>query len=179
MLRLLAFFVLATPALAQGTGDVFADAASNAKTHVASGFVCPAKIGIFERDAVGARDPSAGWDFCSYSALDGVYGTITLAPLGEAYEPKTALALDFKEQEATGGRKIAETPVKLGGASVYTRLYQTTSLADVHYRVLFAAATAGPWAVQVTMEYASPRDDRIEREFLDAVYAQAFKTLAR
>lgn len=178
MLRSLAFFVLATPALAQGTGDVFTDAANNAKRHVASGFLCPSKIGIFERDAAGERDPSVGADFCAYSALDGVYGTITLMPLTGSYEPKAALAPDFQEQEGTGGKTIAEAPMKLGGRSVYTRIYETSKLEDIHYRVLFAASAAGPWAVQVTIEYASPRDDRIEREFLDAAYAQAFQTLA-
>lgn len=170
--------LMTAPALAQDTGDVFADAANNAKTHVASGFVCPAKIGIFVRDAVGERDPSAGADFCAYSALDGVYGTIVLAPLSGPYEPRNALASDFEEQEGTGGKKIAEMPVKLGGALVYTRTYQTSSLESIRYRALFAAAAAGPWAVQVTMEYASPRDDKIEKSFLDTVYAQAFKKLA-
>jgi hypothetical protein len=165
-------------ALAQDAGDVFADAANNAKRHVASGFVCPSKIGIFVRDAVGERDPSAGADFCAYSALDGVYGTITLIPLSGPYEPKGALAPDFEEQEGTGGKKIAEAPLKLGGAQVYTRTYQTSSLENIRYRVLFSATAIGPWAVQTTVEYASPRDDKIEKEFLDTVYAQASKTLA-
>jgi len=166
-------------ALAQDTGDVFADAPGNAKTHVASGFVCPAKIGIFVRDAVGERDPSAGADFCIYSALDGVYGTITLAPLTGTYDPKNALAPDFEEQEGTGGKMIAEGPLKLGGAKVYARSYQTSNLESIRYRALFAASAAGPWAVQVTMEYASPRDDGIELDFLNTVYAQAFEKLAR
>lgn len=166
-------------ALAQAAGDIFADAPGNAKRHVASGFVCPSRIGIFMRDAVGERDPSTGTDFCAYSALDGVYGTITLAPLSGPYDPKAALAGDFEEQEGTGGRKIAEGPLKLGTASVYARSYQTSSLESIHYRVQFAAADAGGWGVRVTMEYASPRDDRMEREFLETVYAAAFKTLGR
>ncbi len=166
-------------ALAQTAGDVFADAPGDAKRHVASGFVCPEKIGIFVRDAVGERDPSAGVDFCAYSALDGVYGTITLAPLSGPYDPKAALASDFDEQEGTGGRKIAEGPLKLAGTDVYARSYKTSSLESIHYRVQFAAADARGWGVQVTMEYASPRDDRIEREFLETVYAAAFKTLGR
>ncbi|MBV9989969.1 MAG: hypothetical protein JOZ72_01635 [Alphaproteobacteria bacterium] len=172
---------MAFPAFApaQTTGDVFADAPGNAKRHVASGFVCPSRIGIFVRDAVGERDPSAGADFCAYSALDGVYGTITLAPLSGTDDPKAALASDFEEQEGTGGRKIAEDPIKIAGASVYARTYQTSSLASIHYRVQFAAGGAGAWSVQATMEYASPRDDRIEREFLETVYAAAFRTLGR
>jgi hypothetical protein len=168
------------PALAhaQDADDVFTDAANGAKVHVASRFVCPAKIGMFERDAVGERDPEESADFCAYSALDGVYGTITLAPLKGPYDPKTALTPDFVEQEGTGGKTIAEAPMKLGDASVYTRTYQTTSLEDIHYRVLFAASAVGPFAVQVTMEFASPRDDAVEREFLNTVYASALKTIA-
>lgn len=166
-------------AAAQTTGDVFADAPRNAKRHIASGFVCPEQIGIFMRDAVGERDPSAGADFCAYSALDGVYGTITLAPLSGPYDPKTALASDFEEQEGTGGKQIAEGTMKIAGASVYARSYQTSSLESIHYRVQFVAADARGWSVQVTMEYASPRDDRIERDFLETVYAEAFKTLGR
>lgn len=163
---------------AQDAGDVFADAANNTKIHVASGFACPGKIGMFERDAAGERDPQAGADFCAYSALDGVYGTITLLPLKGPYDPKTALVEDFIEQEGTGGKVIAEAPIKLNGISIYTRKYETTSLEDTHYRVLFAASAVGQWAVEVTMEYASPRDDAVEQEFLNKVYAEAFKKLA-
>ena len=174
----IALALSAAPAFAQDQADVFADAAGGAKVHAASGFVCPAQIGHFFRDAVGERDPSTGTDFCAYSALDGVYGTITLVPLKGPYDPKSALAPEFVEQEATGGKMIGEGPAKLGGAGVYTRKYETTSLEDARYRVLFAASAAGPWAVEVTMEYASPRDDAVEQEFLDTVYAAAFKKLA-
>jgi hypothetical protein len=170
--------LLPASAQAQASGDVFADGAGNAKVHAASGFVCPLQIGHLERDAVGERDPSLGTDFCAYSALDGVYGTITLVPLKGPYDPKTALVPDFQEQEGTGGRMIGEAPAKIGGANVYTRSYETTNLGDAHYRVLFAAGAVGQWAVQVTMEYASPRDDTVEGEFLDAVYAQALRKLA-
>jgi hypothetical protein len=170
--------LLSAPAFAQDSADVFTDAAGGARVHAASGFVCPLQIGHFERDAVGERDPSSGTDFCAYSALDGVYGTITLSPLKGPYDPKTALVPEFVEQEGTGGRMIGEGPVKLGGQSVYARRYETTSLEDARYRVLFAASAAGPWAVQVTMEYASPRDDAVEQEFLETVFAAAFKKLA-
>ena len=47
--------LVATPALAQDNGDVFTDGANNAKVLAASGFVCPTKIGLFERDAVGEQ----------------------------------------------------------------------------------------------------------------------------
>jgi hypothetical protein len=168
----------AAPAFSQGTGDAFADGPANAKVHVASGFLCPAKIGLFERDAVGERDPGANADFCAYSALEGVYGTITLVPLKGPYDPKTALVPDFVEQEGIGGRVIGEGTARFGGASVYSRAYETTSLEDLHYRTLFAASAVGNWAVQVTMEYATPRDDAVEQEFMNAVYAGALKTLA-
>ncbi len=96
------------PACAQSNGDVFSDGPANAKIHAASGFACPGKIGLFERDAVGERDPSANADFCAYSALDGVYGTITLVLLAGPYDPKTALAPEFVEQEDIGGKRIGE-----------------------------------------------------------------------
>ncbi|MBV8979070.1 MAG: hypothetical protein JOZ13_16995 [Alphaproteobacteria bacterium] len=163
----------AGPALAQSPGDVFSEA-NGAKLHVASGFVCPAKIGLFERDAVGERDPSLNTAFCAYSALDGVYGTITLVPVSGSYDPKQALALEFQEQGATGGRMLREGVAHLAGKAVYARIYETTSLEEFHYRVQFTAAAPGPWAVEVTMEFASPRDDALTQEFLNAVYAQAF-----
>lgn len=167
-------------ASAQDAADVFTDAANGAKVHAASGFVCPLQIGHFERDAVGERDPQTNADFCSYSALDGVYGTITLSALKGPYDPKTALAPDFVEQQGIGGRMVGEATTRLGGGTlgVYTRSYETTSLEDLHYRVLFAASAVGQWAVQVTMEYASPRDDAVETEFLNAVYAEALKKIA-
>lgn len=163
-------------------GDVFSDAANNAKVHAASGFVCPGKIGMFERDAVGARDPETNADFCAYSALDGVYGTITLQRLSGPYDPKTALTPDFIEQQGIGGKIIGEGTARLGlpGAtlSVFTRAYETTSLEDLHYRTLFSASAVGNWAVQVTLEYATPRDDAVEKDFLNAVYAEAVRKIA-
>ena len=174
----LAVLAAAAPAFAQTNVDVFSDGPANAKVHTASGFVCPGKIGLFERDAAGERDPSANTDFCAYSALEGVYGTITLVPLTGPYDPKTALAPEFVEQEDIGGKRIGEGTVKIGGASVYSRSYETTSLEDLHYRTLFSASAVGNWAVQVTVEYASPRDDVVKQEFLNAIYAGALKNLA-
>ena len=158
-------------------GDTFADGKDGAKVHSASGFVCPSRIGSFERDAVGETDPEAHSDFCAYSALDGVYGTIKLTPLQGSYDPKQSLAGDFAEQEATGGKKIADSEVNLAAAgnaaplTVFTRSYETSKLEDLHYRVLFAGVAVKSWAVEATIEFAEPRDTKYEREFLEAVYA--------
>jgi hypothetical protein len=174
-------FALALPAHAQNTApDTFADDKDGAKVHVASGFVCPQKIGLFERDAVGESDIDTGSDFCAYSALDGVYGTVTITRLAGAYDPLSSLALDFTEQEGTGGKKIAEADVKLGQPplAVYTRTYQTSTLEDLRYRVLFTGAAMNGWAVETTIEYADPRDTPVEREFLDAIYAAAKSDIA-
>jgi hypothetical protein len=172
----------ALPAHAQDATDSFADGAGGAKVHSASGFVCSQQIGRFERDAVGERDPEAGADFCAYSALDGVYGTVTLVPLRGAYDPKAMLAPDFVVQEGTGGRMVGETTQLLGPKtaplSVYMRTYETTKLETLHYRILFASAVVGPWAVQVTIEYADPRDTDKEADFLNAVYAEAIAKIA-
>jgi len=160
-------------------GDVFTDGKDGAKVHAASGFVCPAKIGLFERDAVGESDPESHADFCAYSALDGVYGTIKLSPVVGNYDPKQSLAADFAEQEATGGKKIAESDVSLSTnakaapLAVFTRSYETARLEDLHYRVLFSGVAVKSWAVEATIEFAEPRDTKFEQEFLQAVYAAA------
>jgi hypothetical protein len=171
---------LAVPASAQVVaGDTFADGKDGAKIHTASGYVCPAKIGLFERDAVGESDPSAGADFCAYSTQDGVYGTIKLTPVSGTYDPKVSLLRDFTEQEATGGRQISEGNVQQTGKgaalpiAVYTRSYETSKLEDLHYRVLFAGADVNSWAVEAVIEYADPRDASLEQEFLHATYAAA------
>jgi hypothetical protein len=172
----------AVSARAQDPTDSFSEGANGAKVHRASGFVCPQQIGHFERDAVGELDPQAGSDFCAYSALDGVYGTITLAPLHGAYDPKAMLAPEFVVQEGTGGRMVGEATQpqgpKTAPLSVYTRTYEATNLATLHYRVLFASAAVGSWAVQVTIEYADPRDNDNEAAFLNAAYAQALAEIA-
>jgi hypothetical protein len=169
-------------ARAQDAADSFADGAGGAKVHSASGFVCPQQIGHFERDAVGERDPQAGADYCAYSALDGVYGTVTLVPLRGAYDPKALLAPDFVVQEGTGGKMVGEATQILGQKtaplSVYMRTYETTKLETLHYRILFASAAVGPWAVEVTIEYADPRDTDKEADFLNAAYAEAMAKIA-
>ena len=167
-----------SPALAQTGaqtgGDVFADGADNAKIHK-SGFVCPLHLGPFERDSVGQSDVDSGADFCSYAALDGVYGTIKLIPLAGAYDPKASMAQDFTEQEQTGSHQIGETNTTAG--ALYTRTYETSKLEDLHYRVTFAGAAVNGWAVEVTTEYADPRDTPEEKDFLVAVYAAAGKQI--
>jgi hypothetical protein len=172
----------AAPALAQNTAaDNFADGGDGAKRHVASGFVCPAKIGSFERDAVGEADPLTGADFCAYSVLDGVYGTIKLTPLRDGYDAKASMASAFEELETTGGKKSNETTLKIGAEplSVYTRTYHTAKLEDLTYSVLFAGSAVKNWAVEATIEFADPRDTPQEKAFLDAVYKAALAQIAK
>jgi len=171
--------LLLTPALAQ-EGEVFSGDAGSAMRHEASGFVCPLKIASFERDAVGERTPELGADFCAYSALSGVYGTIVIMPLPKTYDPKAVLAPEFSVQEGTGGRMIDETTVSLGGKEalpVYLRTYETARLESLHYRMQYASAAVGAWSVQVILEYAYPRDQELETGFLNAAYAQALKDI--
>jgi hypothetical protein len=183
---LLAFATLAftASAVAQTTDiDAFKDAGNNGKLHIASGFVCPQYIEHFERDAFGERDPSAGADYCLYSARDGVYGTITLTPLKSAYDAKTALAGEFTEQEGIGGKVIAESTIAIGGGaapiSVYSRTYETAHLENDHYRIQFASGAMGNWAVEATIEYSSPRDEDKRKIFLNAVFTEALVHIAK
>jgi hypothetical protein len=175
--------LLATPALAQSDTH-FKDGPGYAKIHVASGFVCPATIGPFERDAQGEKDVQAGSDVCSYAALDGVYGTIVLTPLDGPYNPRQSLAPQFVELEGTGGKKVGEKMIHLGGKkapslSVYTRTYRTARAEALDYRTIFAGAQIGNWAVEVTVEYADPRDTPSEKLFLNSVFGAAAKDVPR
>ena len=172
----LAMVAAATPALAQTSLDAFKDRGDDAKVHAASGFACPTKIGRFERDAVGEADTALGSVFCAYSARDGVYGTIVLKPVRGPYDGRASFAREFALQEGIGGHSVGETTIKLQAPhapAVYARSYQTAKLADVHYRILFAGAGVGNWAVEATVEYMEPRDTDAKKEFLDAVYAAA------
>jgi hypothetical protein len=183
MKALLLFAILAvTPALAQ-TADPFSDGKDGAKVHTASGFVCPEKIGNFERDAADENDVQTGADICSYAALDGVYGTIVLVPLTAPYDAVNALSPAFEEQEGTGGKKIAEGTLTLGSKSaplaVYMRSYRTAQAESLDYRTIFTGAAVKNWAVQATVEYADPRDTAEEQQFLSAVYADALKNIAQ
>ena len=174
MKRAIALLAILSPASA---ADVFTDSAGGAKVHEPSGFVCPLKIGEFERDAVGQYDPETRTDYCAYSALDGVYGSIMLRPMPKAYDPKAMLDADFTVQEGAGGRILNEwiQPIGPKGAplSVYLRSYETAHLENQHYCTLFASAAVGAWAVQVTIEYADPKDKDLEQAFLSAAYDSA------
>ncbi|MEI9930602.1 MAG: hypothetical protein WDM89_08635 [Rhizomicrobium sp.] len=115
--------------------------------------------------------------FVRIPALDGVYGTIILTPLSGPYDPKTALVAEFQEQEATGGKVIGEATQKFGGAN---RLH--AQLRDIEpRRCALSRAICGErgrtMAVQVTMEYASPRDEALKQDFLNAVYDEALHKL--
>jgi hypothetical protein len=164
-------------ALAQSFTDDFADRADGAKVHSASGFVCPLKIGGFERDAVGQYQPEQNSVFCAYSARDGVYGTVVLKPLSGPYDPRASLDREFALQAGTGGRQIGEATLKLAGRPdpvvVYSRSYETARLLDAHYRALYTGAGFANWAVETTIEYAEPRDSDSKQEFLAAVYSAA------
>jgi hypothetical protein len=180
MRTLLPFLVALLPgaAVAQGSADTFSDREDGAKVHV-SGFVCPGRIGAFERDAVGEYDPEKNQDFCAYGALDGVYGTITIEPLNGNYDPKASFTEDYRQQDATGGKQLAEKPVKLNGSnlSIYTRTYRTARAEALEYRILFAGGVVKNWVVQATVEYGDPRDAQNEAEFLQAVYTAAEKQI--
>ena len=177
----LLLLVLATPAFAQSLPDTFKDGPGYAKVHVASGFVCPASIGPFERDAAGENDVQTGSDLCSYAALDGVYGTIVLTPLAGPYDPKASLASQFIVQEETGGKQIAEKTMMLGNKAVplhvFSRAYRTAHAESLEYRILFTGTQIGNWSVEVTVEYADPRDAAAEKLFLNTVYAAAAKDI--
>jgi hypothetical protein len=175
--------VFAGGASAQTTDiDAFKAAKDEAKVHV-SGFVCPLFIGHFERDAFGERSPSRKSDFCAYAARDGVYGTITLTPLTGAYDAKIALASEFTEQEGIGGKLIGEKTLSIGPRempiSVYTRTYETAALETLHYRILFSGAAVGNWELEATVEFATPRDDENQREFLNTVFTEALTHIAK
>lgn len=165
------------------TGEPFKDGPGYSKIHVASGFVCPAAIGLFERDAQGQYNVQTGADICSYAALDGVYGTIILIPVSGAYDAHNSLAPQFVEEEGTGGKSIGEKTMTFGIGNnrlpVFTRSYRTARAESLEYRTIFAGTQVGNWAVEAIVEYASPRDDAQEKEFLNTVYANAAKDIAR
>jgi len=179
-----AAFVLlsASGAWAQSAGNgavsaVFKDGSAGEKIHIASGFACPDRIGRYIRDAVGESDLESGTDFCSYYALDGVYGTVKLTPLTGAYDPASALTSAFVEQEGIGAKEVGEKTIALGPkdaqAKVYIRTYETARLETLHYRIAFSGAAIGNWIVETAVEYAEPRDDQVAQDFLDAVYGAA------
>ncbi len=177
----LALAALLVAVSAYADDDAFADKPERAKQHIASGFVCPVTIGPFERDAVGVRNPEAGSDYCAYSAQGGVYGTIVLSPLHGDFDPKMLMVPDFVVQEGTGGHMTEETTLFLGpqkSLSTYSRTYETAKIESLHYRVEFACAAVGGWAVEAIVEYAAPRDTETRDAFLNAVFNAALNELA-
>ncbi len=90
---------------------------------------------------------------------------------------------EFTEQEGIGGKMVGEKTVLLGGGrtpiSVYQRTYETAALETLHYRILFSGGTIGNWALEATVEFATPRDDDAEQQFLDTVYAEALAHIAK
>ena len=94
-----------------------------------------------------------------------------------AYDPKTSMVQDFNEQEQTGSHQIAEGIAPIAGTPVYTRTYETSKLEDLHYRVLFAGVGINGWAVEVTTEFADPRDTPEQQQFLASVYDAARKEI--
>ena len=179
----LAFAALVTTAILSPShaADVFADGANGAKVHEASGFVCPLKIGDFERDAVGERDPETGTDYCAYSALDGVYGSVMLRPAPKEADPKALLDADFAVEEGSGARLLAEWYQPLGAKNAplqaYLRTYETAHLESQRYITLFASAAVNGWVVQATVEYADPRNKDLQAAFLNVVYAAAAREI--
>jgi hypothetical protein len=181
MVRILSATLLILFASSAHADEIFSDDSHGGKLHVASNFTCPAKIGPFERDAVGERDPQANVVYCAYSERDGVYGTILLRPLTGPYDAKASLAGAFEEAQSTGGRMISELQIKLGPRAapvpIYARTYESAKLTDERYRVLYSGAAIGNWGVELTIEYADPRDLVSERDFLNAVYAAAARQI--
>lgn len=178
--------LFALPALAQ-EGPVFTDGPGGAAIHAASGYICPAKIGSFERDAVGLNDPETGAVYCTYSALSGVYGTVIVMPLPAVFDPKAVLAGQFRIQESTGGRVLSEEVQAIGQGDgalpVYRRTYETARLESLYYRTLLASAAVGAWTVQTIVEYSATRDPgskdgAVVSEFLNEVYGAALRDLA-
>lgn len=180
----------ALPALAQTVpslrADPFVDSGKGDKVHTASGFVCPERVGRYVRNSVGeGGSPADGKVFCSYYALDSVYGTVQLTPLSGPYDAKKSLAGDFVEQVGIGGKQVDEKMVTVKPADgakeaesfkpveVYTRTYETAHLESLRYQIKFTGAAINGWAVESIIEYASTRDDETAQNFLDFVYRSA------
>ncbi|MEJ1967958.1 MAG: hypothetical protein WDN03_04850 [Rhizomicrobium sp.] len=97
--------------------------------------------------------------------------------------PGPALIPEFTEQEGIGGKMIGERTMNIGGGaapvSVYSRTYETAALETLHYRIQFSSGTVGAWAVEATVEFATPRDDDKQRDFLNAVFTEALVHIAK
>lgn len=171
---LLALFCLP----AQGE-DGFILRQDGALVHAASGFTCPETLGVFRRDAAGLRE---GGQYCAYSAVSGIYGTIFLKPIAANYDPKAVLAPEARSIESQGGIAVTETEQPVGAQSaavtVYLRTYEMARLDALTYRAQLATAAIGAFAVEVEIEYAFPRDKAEQTGFVTAVYGEAIKDMA-
>jgi len=156
----------------------FAPRDDGAVLHTASGFACPEKIGSFERDAAGRRENG---DYCAYSALSGVYGTIVLRPLRIPFDPAAVLTPECRMVERMGGKVLSETVQPIGSQDVaipvFLRTYEMARLDALTYRTQLASSAIGAWTVEVVIEYAHPRDKEEQTGFVTAVYSEAAKDL--
>jgi hypothetical protein len=176
--------VSSTYASAQGTTvalGAFRDGPHDGRIARASGFVCPDRVGPYIRDAAGQSGMSEKRVFCSYYALDGIYGTVRILPLKGKFDGPGLLAGQFSQEAGSGGRVVDQKTRSFHAASgllrVFTRTYETSHLENLHYRVSYASAPALGWVVEVISEYASPRDDATKAVFLNWVYGPGLATL--
>ncbi|MDE2464542.1 MAG: hypothetical protein KGO02_12610 [Alphaproteobacteria bacterium] len=148
---------------------------------LASGFVCPERIGPYIRDAVGQSGPNEQAVFCSYYALDGIYGTVRILPLDGRFDGPASLASQFALQTGSGAKVVAQATATVAGKgttpAVYSRTYETSRLETLHYRVRYSSAPVRGWVVQVISEYAAPRDDATRNLFLNWAYGPALAAL--
>ncbi len=159
----------------------FRDGPHDGRIARASGFVCPDRVGPYIRDAAGQSGMSRKRVFCSYYALDGIYGTVRILPLAGKFDGPSLLAGQFSQEAGSGGRVVAQKSRSFHSASgplhVFTRTYETSHLENLHYRVSYASAPVLGWVVEVISEYASPRDDATKTVFLNWVYGPGLATL--
>ena len=142
---LAANFLLLPAALAQDASvGPFSDLRDGGKRHTASGFVCPAMIGAFERDAVGEAAPASGADFCADRR-----STASTARSGSRRwrvptTPPRRWRLASSSRRVCTARRIADglatLAIKPLPVSIYARTDETARLEDLHYRVVFAGA---------------------------------------
>ncbi len=186
--RLLAVFSLAlvSTSFAGAHGatvalGAFRDGPHDGRIARASGFVCPDRIGPYIRDAAGQSSVSQKKVFCSYYALDGIYGTVRIQPLDGQFDGPGLLAGQFSQEAGSGGRVVSQKTLSFAGAGkvlpVFSRTYETSHLENLHYRVSYASALVRGWVVEVISEYASPRDDATRTEFLKWVYGPGLAAL--
>ncbi len=186
--RLLVLWALAlvSTALASARGatvalGAFRDGPHDGRIARASGFVCPDRIGPYIRDAAGQSSVSQKRVFCSYYALDGIYGTVRILPLDGQFDGPGLLAGQFSQEAGSGGRVVAQKNLSFAAAGrvlpVFSRTYETSHLENLHYRVSYASAPIRGWVVEVISEYASPRDDATKTVFLDWVFGPGLAAL--